>query len=107
VIAGRAKVLDEHGRDLTAKMVEGAQAMLAFARQAHVELAMLTDMRAACGSQVISDGCRLVTDRRWQKGVGVATAVLLDAGISSLGPARLPNPGASARTARSWLHAVC
>jgi len=58
--------------------------MLAFARQAHVELAMLTDMSAACASQVISDGCRLVTERRWQKGVGVATAVLLDAGIPVL-----------------------
>jgi len=81
VIAGRAKVFDEHGRDLTAKMLEGAQAMLAFAQQARAELAILTDMSAACGSQVISDGCRLVSERRWQRGVGVATALLLDAGI--------------------------
>ena len=47
------------------------------------ELALLTDMSAACGSQVISLGCRLQPDseRRWQKGVGVATALLLQAGI--------------------------
>jgi hypothetical protein len=30
---------------------------------------------------VISDGCRLVPVRRFQFGVGVATALLLDAGI--------------------------
>jgi uncharacterized protein YbbK (DUF523 family) len=81
VIAGRAKVFDEHGVDLTASMLEGARAMLAFAQEAGAELAILTDMSAACGSQVISDGCRLVEARRWQKGVGVATALLLDAGI--------------------------
>lgn len=81
VLAGRARVLDEHGTDLSAKMIAGAEAMLAFALQARVELAILTDASAACGSQVISDGCRLVEVRRHQKGVGVATAMLLEAGI--------------------------
>lgn len=81
VVAGRAKVLDEHGADLTAKLIEGARAMVAFAIEARAELAILTDMSAACGSQVISDGCRLVPVRRFQKGVGVATALLLEAGI--------------------------
>ena len=74
-------MLDEHGCDLTAKMIEGARAMLAFTLDTRVELAILTDMSAACDSQVISDGCRLIQSRRYQKGVGVATAVLLDAGI--------------------------
>jgi uncharacterized protein YbbK (DUF523 family) len=82
VLAGRARVLDEHGADLTAPMLDGARAMVAFAQAHRVELAVLTDMSAACGSQVISDGCRLVEVRRYQKGVGVATAMLLDAGIS-------------------------
>lgn len=81
VVAGRARVLDEHGTDLTVKMIEGARAMVAFAIQERVELAILTDASAACGSQVISDGCRLVPVRRHQKGVGVATAMLLDAGV--------------------------
>jgi hypothetical protein len=54
---------------------------VAFARSEAVELAILTDMSAACGSQVISDGCRLDEQRRYQKGVGIATALLLDAGI--------------------------
>ncbi len=81
VLAGRARVLDEHGADLTEKMVAGARAMLAHAQSERVELALLTDASAACGSQVISDGCRLVPIRKHRKGVGVATAVLLEAGI--------------------------
>jgi uncharacterized protein YbbK (DUF523 family) len=81
VLAGQARVLDEHGVDLTEKMIEGGRAMLAHALANDVELALLTDMSAACGSQVISEGCRLVEVRRFQKGVGVATALLLEAGI--------------------------
>lgn len=81
VVAGRARVLDEHGADLTEAMLAGARAMLAHARDGGAELAILTDASAACGSQVISDGCRLVPVRRHQKGVGVATAMLLDAGV--------------------------
>jgi uncharacterized protein YbbK (DUF523 family) len=81
VVAGRAKVLDEHGEDLTEKMLEGARAMVAFAQAQGAELALLTDMSAACGSQVISDGCRFDAARRYQRGVGVATALLIGAGI--------------------------
>ncbi|GMV41545.1 MAG: hypothetical protein AMXMBFR64_32610 [Myxococcales bacterium] len=81
VLAGRARVLDQQGADLTAAMVAGAHAMVDFARAHDVELAILTDMSAACGSQVISEGCRLVAERRFQKGVGVATAALLSAGV--------------------------
>lgn len=81
VVAGRARVRDEHGADLTAGMLLGAEAMLAFARAERAELALLTDMSAACGSQVIADGCRLVAEPRRQKGVGVATALLLAAGL--------------------------
>lgn len=81
VLEGRARVLDEHGRDLTALMMEGAEAMLAFARDQRAELAILTDASAACGSQVISLGSRFVPVRQHQKGVGVATAILLRAGL--------------------------
>ncbi len=81
VIALRAKVFDEHGTDLTAQMIDGAQAMLAYAEREGAELAILTDMSAACGSQVISDGCRLVPKRAYQVGVGVATALLLRNGF--------------------------
>lgn len=81
VVAGRARVLDEHGTDLTDAMLAGARAMCAFALEARAELAILTDVSAACGTQVISDGCRLVPVRRYQKGVGVAAALLLEAGL--------------------------
>jgi uncharacterized protein YbbK (DUF523 family) len=84
VLAGRAKIFDEHGEDLTAKMIDGARAMLAFAVAQKVEIAILADMSAACGSQVISDGSRHSEARRYRKGVGVATALLLEAGIPVL-----------------------
>jgi len=84
VLDGRARVLDEHDVDLTAKMVAGAEAMLEAARAHRAELALLTDMSAACGSQVISAGCRLVAERRFTAGVGVATALLLRNGIPVL-----------------------
>ena len=81
VLAGRARVLDERGRDLTEAMLEGARAMVALAQEQRVDLAILMDMSAACGSQVISDGCRFDEPRRYQVGVGVASAALLSAGI--------------------------
>lgn len=81
VLDGTARVLDEHGTDLTEGMIRGAQAMLSFAQANQIELAILTDMSAACGSQVISDGCRLEADRKYQIGVGVSTALLLRNGF--------------------------
>jgi len=81
VLAGRARVLDERGADLTDGMVRGARGMLAKAVEERVELAILTDMSAACGTQVISDGCRMVEERRYRRGVGVAAALLLEHGV--------------------------
>ena len=81
VWAGRARVRDEHGADLTAGMLQGARAMAAFAATHRVDLAVLTDMSAACGTQVISLGCRFDEPRRYQRGVGVAAAALLAAGV--------------------------
>lgn len=81
VLDGTARVLDEQGTDLTAKMIEGVEAMVQTAMSRRAELALLTDMSAACGSQVISDGCRLVEQRGYRVGVGVAAAALLRAGI--------------------------
>jgi uncharacterized protein YbbK (DUF523 family) len=81
VIEGRARVLDQHGADLTNQMLDGARQMLNFAIASRAELAILTDMSAACGSQVISDRCRLAPIRSFQKGVGVATALLVRAGV--------------------------
>lgn len=81
VLAGRARVRDEHGVDLTDAMLRGARAMRAHALAHDVDLAVLTDMSAACGTQVVSDGCRFDQPRRFQAGVGVAAAMLLESGV--------------------------
>jgi len=82
VLKGTARVLDEHGKDLTKGMIEGAQKMAAFAVEKQIEVAVLMDMSGACGSQVISDGCRFDEERKYRAGVGVATAALVNAGIN-------------------------
>jgi uncharacterized protein YbbK (DUF523 family) len=78
---GQAKVLDESGAELSEQMAEGAKAMLAFAQEQRVQLCILTDMSAACGTQVIADGCRFDQPRAYQKGMGVAAAALSTAGF--------------------------
>lgn len=77
VLDGQARVLDENGEDLTEAMIVGAEAMLRHAQEHRVELAVLTDMSAACGTQVISDGCRFDEPRKYQRAVGVAAAMLI------------------------------
>lgn len=81
VLRGRARVRDELGADLTKPMIEGARAMVALARAERVDFALLTDASAACGSEVISLDCRFDVARKHQRGVGVATAALLEAGV--------------------------
>ena len=118
VLEGRARVLDERGVDLTAQMLEGGRAMVAFALRERVDLAILTDASAACGSQVISDGCRFDEPRRHQRGVGVATALLLQAGLpvvswrdfrtldllrARLQPGFVPDPAARDHHESDWV----
>jgi len=86
VLDRRARVLDEKGRDLTEAMIRGARAMLDEARARRVELAILTDASAACGTQVIPDGCRFTKERRYRAGPGVAAALLARNGIPVLSP---------------------
>ncbi len=78
---GKARVLDEHGNDLTAQMIAGANEMLRVAQRERVRFAVLTDASAACGTQVINDGCRYDEPRRRRRGVGVAAATLVRAGV--------------------------
>ena len=81
VLKGHAQSLDENRVDLTAGMLRGAHAMLALAQRENVDFAVLTDRSAACGSQVISVGCRFEEPIQYRRGVGVATALLLEHGI--------------------------
>ncbi len=118
VLAGTARARDEHGADVTDAMLAGAAAMVAVARAAQVQFAILTDMSAACGSQVISDGSRFAQPRRYQRGVGVATARLLQHGIpvvsqrdhatlgrlrARLEPGFLPDPNALDHHRHPWV----
>lgn len=81
VLDGKAKVISDKGEDWTGGMIDAAEEMLRVAKAERVDLAILMDMSAACGSQVISDGCRLVESRKYQKGPGVAAALLMRNGI--------------------------
>jgi uncharacterized protein YbbK (DUF523 family) len=81
VLDGAARVLDEHGVDLSAGTLAGARAMLERARVERVHLAILTDASGACGTQVIYDGCRFDEPPRRQRGMGVAAAMLSRAGV--------------------------
>jgi len=82
VVDGTARVLDEHGADLTDAMLAGAYAMLELAQAERVDFAILTDRSGACGSQVISIGCRFDLPVVYARGVGVAAAVLLRNGVA-------------------------
>jgi uncharacterized protein YbbK (DUF523 family) len=82
VLDGTARVLDENRADLTERMLAGAEAMVALAHKHDVDFALLTDRSGACGSQVISVGCRFEEPIDHRKGVGVAAAALLRAGIA-------------------------
>jgi uncharacterized protein YbbK (DUF523 family) len=81
VLDGAARVLDERGVDRTAAMIAGAAAMVEAAVAQRAELAILTDASGACGSQVVWIGVRSSSSGRRSKGVGVAAAALLRAGL--------------------------
>ncbi len=76
VLDGKAKVIDESGRDVTEKMMLGANKMLQVARDNKIELAIMMDVSAACGSQVIYKGHRLSREPAYQIGMGVSAQLL-------------------------------
>ena len=84
VLDGKARVLDPDRNDLTDKMIAGARAMAARATEKKVDFAFLADRSGACGSQVISVGCRFEEPIEYRKGVGVAAAMLLRQGVPVL-----------------------
>lgn len=81
VLEGRAKVLTESGKDWTKGMINASEKMLAFAIQENVELAIMMDVSAACGSQVIYSGNRFGENKVHQIGAGVCGAQLIRNGI--------------------------
>jgi uncharacterized protein YbbK (DUF523 family) len=81
VLDGNAKVLTENGKDWTEGMIKASEKMLETAQSEHVEIAVMMDISAACGSQVIYDGNRFSASKLYQIGAGVSAALLMRNGI--------------------------
>lgn len=82
VLDGKARVLAASGEDWSEGMIKGAEAMLAVAQKHQIELAVMMDISAACGSQVIYDGNRFAVDKKYQIGTGVSAALLMRHGFT-------------------------
>jgi uncharacterized protein YbbK (DUF523 family) len=82
VLDGTARVFSDAGEDWTPRMLDAARAMLRVAQGNDVRLALLMDISAACGSQVIYDGPR--SEGHHQAGHGVCAALLIRHGIKVL-----------------------
>lgn len=76
VLNGTAKVLTESGVDWTEGMISASQKMLFIAQHEKIDLAIMMDTSAACGSQVIYEGNRFAPDKKYQIGMGVCAAQL-------------------------------
>lgn len=79
VLAGRARVLETTGRDVTEQLVVGATKMLDLAQRERIDLAILLEISDSCGSHAVYLGAP--EHRRYQQGPGVAAARLIDAGF--------------------------
>jgi len=79
VLAGRARVVESDGRDVTRIYLLAARLALETAQQAGCRYALLSDGSPTCGSQSIYDG-RFSGQRR--RGAGVAAALLRQHGIA-------------------------
>lgn len=81
VLNGTARVLTSTGVDWTEGMIRASEKMLEIATRENIELAVMMDISAACGSQVIYDGNRYAADKKYQVGMGVCGAQLHRAGF--------------------------
>jgi len=82
VLEGRAKVLTESGIDWTEGMISASEKMLEVAIANSIDLAVMMDVSAACGSHVIYDGNRFAENKKYQIGMGVCGAQLTRAGFT-------------------------
>jgi uncharacterized protein YbbK (DUF523 family) len=80
VLDGRARVIAANGEDWTDGMIAAAHEMLRRAQAHGAHLALLSDISAACGSQVVYCGAR--ANAPHQVGLGVCAALLVRSGIA-------------------------
>lgn len=76
VLAGRARLVNDAGKDVTGNFVRGAHATLRIARRVGANVAILKDRSPSCGSTCVKIGGRRAP------GVGVAAALLAEAGVT-------------------------
>lgn len=81
VLNGKAKVLTDSGIDWSEGMITASEKMLEIAKAEAIELAILMDISAACGSQVIYNGNRFAENKIYQIGMGVCAAQLMRNGF--------------------------
>lgn len=81
VLHGTAKVLTETGKDWTKGMISASEKILEIARRENIEIAIMMDISAACGSQVIYYGNRFGKNKVYQIGAGVSSAQLIKNGF--------------------------
>ncbi|MFD1745807.1 DUF523 domain-containing protein [Rhizobium helianthi] len=86
VLAGRARVLELTGGDVTVAFTAGAERALAAARQNDCRFALLIDGSPSCGSQMIYDGA---FSGRKIAGHGVTAALLRRNGIEIFAPSQI------------------
>jgi Uncharacterized conserved protein len=79
VLAGRARVLEVTGGDVTAQFFAGGEQAVAFAREKGCRFALLIDGSPSCGSGFIYDGS--FSGQR-HAGFGVTAALMQAAGIT-------------------------
>ncbi|MET3507521.1 DUF523 domain-containing protein [Halalkalibacter oceani] len=84
VLAGRAKVVEKSGRDVTAQYIAGAQRTFRVVKELRAKAVILKESSPSCGSALIYDG--QFRDRRIA-GSGVTTALLRRHGIEVLSEA--------------------
>lgn len=76
VLRGQARVIDEHGRDITDAFVAGARAALEAAQRAGVREAWLKTKSPSCGCDGLSHHGGI------RPGMGVTAALFAEAGIA-------------------------
>jgi uncharacterized protein YbbK (DUF523 family) len=98
VLDGRARVIAATGEDWTDRMMAAAHEMLRRAQDHGARLALLSDISAACGSQVIYRGAR--ANAPHQIGQGVCAALLVRNGVLVVSQRDLKEPGPAHAQAR-------
>jgi len=79
VLAGKSRIVNEAGEDVTEAFIRGAEQARRIARQFHAQVAVLKEGSPSCGVDFITRGGERV------RGCGVAAVVLRQCGIEVIG----------------------